>query len=84
MTSSDIDNLDENIVRDLYLFFELVCKRCPASWEPSNPTEGLSQEPSVWADQFSTKFAATAQSLGWGSIEGDVLCPECLANTRAT
>ena len=71
--------LDENLVRDLYLFFELVCKSCPASWEPSNKTDGLSTDPAVWADQFSRKFAAEAGDLGWGSIGGDVVCPKCLA-----
>lgn len=80
MTTSD---LDENISRDLYLFFELVCKQCPATWEPSNPTEGLSSEPDIWVEQFSTKFAAVAQRMGWGSIDGDVLCPDCLARAKA-
>jgi hypothetical protein len=81
MSGTDGEEIDDNIVRDLYLFFELVCKTCPATWEPSNPTEGLSTEPSVWADQFSRKFAIEARRLGWGSIAGDVLCPECLAKS---
>jgi len=78
------EELDDNIVRDLYLFFELFCKRCPAHWEPSNPTEGLSTEPAVWADQFSRKFADQAQGLGWGSRAGEVLCSGCLAKSEAT
>jgi hypothetical protein len=78
------DERDENIVRDLYVFFELFCKRCPAHWEPSNPTEGLSTEPAVWAEQFSRKFPAEAQSLGWGSIAGDVVCSECMAKSATT
>jgi hypothetical protein len=84
MTSTDIDNLDDTIVRDLYLFFELVCKHCPATWAPSNPDEGLSTDPDVWVDQFSKKFAAVAQNSGWGSVDGNVLCPECLLKARAT
>jgi hypothetical protein len=41
MTSGKADGVDENLVRDLYLFFELVCQKCDATWAPSNPTEGL-------------------------------------------
>ena len=77
-------SIDDNIVRDLYLFFELVCKKCPATWEPSNPTAGLDTGRKDWVDQFAAKFAAVAQQLGWGSVEGDVMCPECLAKARAT
>jgi hypothetical protein len=84
MTSANINNVDENVARDLYLFFELACKRCLSTWEPPNPLDGLSAEPSAWADRFSTKFAGMAQSSGWGSIEGDVLCSECLAKASAT
>lgn len=78
------DDLDDNVVRDLYLFFELFCKRCPAHWEPSNPIQSLSAKPEIWADQFSRKSAVEAQSLGWGSINGDVVCPDCLARPAAT
>jgi hypothetical protein len=84
MASPDIESVDDNVVRDLYLFFELVCRHCPTTWEPSSSTEGLSTDPNVWVDQFSKKFAAAAEKLGWGSVEGDVLCPECLAKARAT
>ena len=82
LSHSDSEEVDDNLVRDLYLFFELVCKKCPATWAPSNPTEGLSAEPEVWADQFSRRFAAEAQRLGWGSVDGDVLCSKCLPGQR--
>ena len=84
MTNREIDEVDDNIVRDLFLFFELVCKRCPSTWEPANPTEGLSTDREVWVEQFSQKFAVVAQNLGWGSVEGNALCPDCLAKRRAT
>jgi hypothetical protein len=71
------DEVDDNLVRDLYLFFELFCYKCGAHWEPANPNEGLSGAGEVWAEQFSQKFGAVAQSLGWGSEAGNVICPAC-------
>jgi len=82
--SGDAKELDDSVVRDLFLFFELFCKRWPAHWEPSNPAGGLSADPAVWAEQFSRRFAAQAQCLGWGSVNGDLLCSECLARPEAT
>jgi len=76
------DEVDENLVRDLYLFFELFCHQCDAHWEPSSPTEGPSEVPQVWAEQFSQKFAAVAQGLGWGSVAGNVICPACRSPKR--
>jgi hypothetical protein len=84
MKSDDASGVDENLVRDLYLFFELVCQRCDTTWAPANPSEGLSTVPELWAEQFSEKFGAIAQGLGWGSLQGNVVCPSCLALASAT
>ena len=82
MTSAD-DDVHDDLTRDLYLFFELVCQRCMTTWEPTNPRDVLSTDPEEWADQFSRKFAAVAQALGWGSVAGKVVCPSCLAKERS-
>jgi hypothetical protein len=73
--------LDDTLVRDLYLFSELVCRRCDAEWVPDQESE-IGAGPEPWADRFSMHFGRVARTIGWGSCEGNVLCPSCLAGTR--
>jgi hypothetical protein len=77
-TASDSGSADDNLVRDLYLFFELVCQRCGAGWEPGNLTEKVSGTGEAWAEAFAAHFGPFAQAEGWRSIDGNVLCPTCL------
>ena len=76
-------DVDDSLVRDLYLFFELVCQRCGADWVPDQQDE-IGAGPEPWADRFSMHFGRVAQLMGWGSSEGNVLCPSCLAGNKAT
>ena len=69
--------VNDDLVRDLYLFFELVCLRCGAAWAPDQESE-IEAGPEPWADRFSTHFGRVAQAAGWGSVEGNVLCSACL------
>ena len=73
---------DENLVRDLYLFFELVCHRRGADWVPDQAID-IGVGPELWADRFSEHFGRVAQAMGWGSFGGNVLCPTCLAREKA-
>jgi hypothetical protein len=80
VTSSDSINIDDNVRRDLYLFFELVCQRCGARWEPPGATE-IPGQGEAWAEAFAAHFETVARAAGWGSVAGDVLCPSCLGTT---
>ena len=73
------DDVNEDLVRDLYLFFELYCQRCNAVWEPPDPNRDFGVQGQAWAESFSAYFASVARKEGWGSLEGNVLCPLCLA-----
>jgi len=61
MTSSDSSGVDDNLVRDLYLFFRLVCQRCSAEWERRvNLNEQFNSKGEAWAEAFA---AHSDQSL---------------------
>jgi len=84
MTTADSGGADENLVLHLYLFFELWCTECTAKWEPDNPSEAVGDVPELWAEQFSRKFGPIAQNLGWGSVNGEILCPRCYGSRGLT
>jgi hypothetical protein len=75
--------VNEDLVRDVYLFFELVCKRCPTVWAP-DPNAEIAPGPEPWAERFSAYFGRQAQAAGWGSVDGNVVCPVCLRKPNAT
>jgi hypothetical protein len=79
MTSFDSGGADDNIVRDLYLFFRLVCQRCSAEWERRvNLNEQFNSKGEAWAEAFASHFGPVAQAEGWGSVDGNVMCPSCM------
>jgi hypothetical protein len=48
-------------------------------WEPPDPNRDFGVQGQAWAESFSAYFASVAGKEGWGSLEGNVLCPLCLA-----
>jgi hypothetical protein len=78
------EDLHEDLARDLYLFFELYCQRCHAAWAPPDSDRDFGVQGEEWAERFSTEFARLARDVGWGSFEGDVLCPACVSQRSMT
>jgi hypothetical protein len=67
----------DDIVRDLYLFFRLMCWKCGAEYWPSDVDAAQLTPGDKWDEQFALHFAPIAERLGWHSVAGNVFCQSC-------